>query len=352
MDKESIKKHLKDNPVKIQEILESLGCTYIKIGSKRVSCCNPEEGSDNKGAISIKLNDSLSTSDYTRPAFQQISQYTDFFSLIQFIKECTLSEAINYVCQICGFKYTSSLKGGQRSSSYDFLKKYKRSLNKTNKFENIEEVILDESFIERFIRCTCDLFLQDGINEKTQEKFGVSFDTLDNRVVFPIRNYNGKLLSFKGRTNDKDFRIKGIPKYFYYYPICAEYYLYGYYENYYDLLDAKEIYIGEAEKFVLQLDSMGVNNCVGVSKKVISPYQVMQLLKLGKPIVIMFDKDVTLEEILNECAKFKGLIDVYYAIDENNLLSGKESPTDRGSDIFNRLLENKKKYEWGGGIAI
>lgn len=352
MDKESIKKHLKDNPIKIQEILESLGCTYIKIGSKRVSCCNPEEGSDNKGAISIKLNDSLSTSDYTRPTFQQVSQYTDFFSLIQFIEECTLSEAINYVCQMCGFKYTSSLKGGKRSSSYDFLKKYKRSLNKTNKFENIEEVILDERFTERFIRCTCDLFLQDGINEKTQEKFGVSFDTLDNRVVFPIRNYNGKLLSFKGRTNDKDFRIKGIPKYFYYYPICAEYYLYGYYENYYDLLDAKEIYVGEAEKFVLQLDSMGVNNCVGVSKKVISSYQVMQLLKLGKPIVIMFDKDVTLEEILNECAKFKGLIDVYYVIDENNLLSGKESPTDRGSDIFNRLLENKKKYEWGGGIAI
>lgn len=352
MDKESIKKHLKDNPVKIQEILESLGCTYIKIGSKRVSCCNPEEGSDNKGAISIKLNDSLSTSDYTRPAFQQISQYTDFFSLIQFIKECTLPEAINYVCQMCGFKYTSSLKGGKRSSSYDFLKKYKRSLNKTNKFENIEEVILDERFTERFIRCTCDLFVQDGINEKTQEKFGVSFDTLDNRIVFPIRNYNGKLLSFKGRTNDKDFRIKGIPKYFYYYPICAEYYLYGYYENYYDLLDAKEIYVGEAEKFVLQLDSMEVNNCVGVSKKVISPYQVMQLLKLGKPIVIMFDKDVTLEEILNECAKFKGLIDVYYVIDENNLTSGKESPTDRGLDIFNRLKESKKKYEWGGINAV
>jgi DNA primase len=343
VDKEEIKLYLKDNPQNIKDILEKLGCHHVKISSKRVSSALPD--GDNNASIQVTLNNKLKTEIYTRTEFESF-EVKDFFSLIQFINECNLPEAIQYVCIQCGLKYSNSIKKSERSGSYSFLKKFKRSINKTNKIDDYEETILEESFTERFIRYECKLFSDDGINAISQEKFGVSYDILDNRVVFPIRNDTGKLLTFKGRTLESDYKIRGIPKYYYYYPYFGEYYLYGLYENYFDIISANEIYIGESEKFVMQLDSMKINNTLAVSKHTISPIQLKKLLKLGKDIVLAFDKDITLEQIFIECRKFKGLCNVYYIYDTLDLLKEKESPTDCGVDTFNILCnECKFKYE-------
>jgi hypothetical protein len=97
----------------------------------------------------------------------------------------------------------------------------------------------------------------------------------------------------------------------------------------------------------MQCDSFGIKNTLAVSKKVISDIQVKKILKLGKPIVIMFDKDVSLNEIFIECRKFKKLIDVYYVYDTLGLLKRKESPSDRGKEVFDKLLE-KCKFKYKG----
>lgn len=74
--------------------------------------------------------------------------------------------------------------------------------------------------------------------------------------------------------------------------------------------------------------------------------QIKKILRLGKPITLAFDKDVVLEDIFIECRKFKGLIDVYYIYDTLGLLIKKESPMDKGIDIFNQLREQCKfKYK-------
>lgn len=344
MDKDEIKLYLKDNPEEIRSVLEALECHSVKIQTgKKVQSALPD--GDNYTSIHIKLNDGLSSVIYTRNKFDDY-EYKDFFSVVMFLKDCELNEAISYICSVCGINYTTKSKQKNKSGSYDFLKKYNRYLKNSSFDSEINETILPEVFTERFTKGNHIKYLRDGISEKTQEKFGISYDILDDRIITPIRNDEGKLVTFKGRTCNKNYKIYGIPKFIYYYPFFAENYLYGLYENYYDIVSANEILVGEAEKFVMQCDTFGVNNTVALSKKVISEKQLRKLLKLGKPAVLMFDKDVTLDEIKEECKKFKNLIDVYYVYDTLDLLKGKESPTDKGIEIFRELLEKCKfKYK-------
>lgn len=344
MNKDELKIYLKDNPIHIKEILESLSCHHVRISSKRISSALPD--GDNLTSINIKLNDSLSTTVYTRKEFENY-EVQDFLSLVQFLKECSLNEAIGLICKSCNIEYNTHEKKSVKSNSYDFLKQYKRSLNKTNYIEEYEEIPIDEDIKYRFVQCACELFLDDNIDYDSQYKFGVCYDVLDNRVVFPIRSdKDGSIITFKGRTNDDEYKQKGIPKYLYYYPFKGEFYLYGLWENYYDILNSDDIIVCEAEKSVQQADSFGVNNIVAISKKTLSQYQVHKLIKLGKNVVLMFDKDVTLEEIYCECRKFRGLVNVYYVIDNIEILHNKQSPFDCGYEVFNRLYtECKYKFE-------
>lgn len=345
MNKEELKIYLKDNPELIRDVLEDMNCHHIKIiPNKKVQSARPD--GDNVTSIQIKLNDYLTTNVYTRNDFLIKEEFPDFYSLVNYLKGYSLNQSIKYISKIIGVKVDFSSKDTVKSNSYEFLKRYSRSRNKNNQVEDMSENILPESYKERFVDASHVLYIEDGVSESTQSKFGIMYDVADNRIITPIRNDDGKLISFKGRTCEKDYIKRGIPKFLSYYPYSAERYLYGYYENYFDILASEEIYIGEAEKFVLQCDSMEINNSLALSKKSISPLQLKKILKLGKPVVLMFDKDVTLQEIYMECRKFNRLIDVYYVYDALNLLSGKESPTDRGRYVFFKLIQECKfKYK-------
>jgi DNA primase len=343
LNKQQIKQYLLDNPRYIENVLENIGCHDIKIiKNKRVQCALPD--GDNKTSVQIKLNNTLNSIIHTRNSF---SKYTvkDVFTVIQFIKNYTLNESINLVCKICNIQYNNYRNSNNKSNAYDFLKHYIRSIKKEEII--IEDDILPESFIERFVREECLQYTVDGVTKETQEKFQVCYDVLDNRIVFPIRNDEGQLLSFKGRTCCSDYEEKDIPKFISYYPCNNNNYLYGLYENSVRINNSNELYIYEAEKSVMIMDSMGINNVVAVNKKTITDIQLKKILKLGKAIVLMFDNDVSLEEIFVECRKFKGLLDIYYIKDTLNLLGKKDSPCDKGIDVFNRLI-NECKFKYKG----
>jgi len=337
-----LKQQLNDTPELIVDILENIGCHHAKIiPNKRVQAALPYPH-DNETSVQVSLNEMLSTKVRSQNDYDY--EIKDIFTLIQYVKDNTLTEAIEIVCKVCGVKFTNT--GGKKvvkSDAYDFLRQFKRSIKKEEYVE--EEVILPESFTRRFVREDCKLWLDDNIGSSSQEKFGVSYDVLDNRVVFPIRNETGELMTFKGRTVDKDYKINGVPKFINYYPCFNNNYLFGYYENSFDIMMADEVFIIESEKGIGQLDSMEINNCVATNKKVISPIQVTKLLKLGKSLVLAFDKDVLPEEIFIECAKFNGLCRVFYIFDTLDLLKGKQSPCDLGIGIWQQLVE-ECKYEY------
>lgn len=325
----------------IVKVLEDLGCGHVRyIRNKYVVASRPD--GDNTSSVNVKITPSLHSSVYSRNDFKNKFETRDIYSLVQYFEDCDFPTAIQFVADTCGLNYEAHSKPKSVSATTSILRQFKRNTILT---EKPKETPIEYKTKDMFICGYDTLFLDDGVSSEAHDVFEVGYDLYDNRIVFPIKNENGEILTFKGRTMEGDYRIRNIPKFLYYTKFDARYYLFGMYENKDEILKADDIVVVEPEKGVMQCYSFNVRNVLSSSKKTLSDYQVRILLKLGKPVVIAFDKDVTKDEILRECRKFKGLIDVYYIWDEEDLLGDKESPCDKGYEVWNELYLNRIKFE-------
>ena len=329
MNKDDLKLYIYENNL-IQDILEYIGLTYVRpVGDKYYSCGFPE--SRRRDSINCYMNENLTVKVWSRNEDIQ-----DLYGLIKYQMGVKFPEAISIAAEVCGVRLTN-----RRVLNIEkFMKKPKK---KERIFEKPKVKKVNYKTEDCFVRQDCEIFLKDGIDSEAQEYFKVCYDPLDSRVVFPLRDFEtGDIISFKGRTIDKDFVRKGIPKYMYYFPFDGRWNLFGLYENYYHILDNEYLIIVESEKAVMQLYSMGIRNVVAVSKKRVSDEQAYILNKLNKKIIIAFDEDVDEFEIMQQCKKFNS--DVYYIYSKNKI-DKKCSPTDFGYEVFTKLYNNKIKYE-------
>lgn len=334
-----LKRILLDNPNMIKSVLEDLGCTHIKITSRYITSTRPY--GNNTSSVYIKLNELLTSNCFTKQSeFESKYEKRDFIELVCFFKDdCSVMNSIKYICNVCNIDKDIKFEKKPVSNSISFLTKFKKA---THNQPIDDDTPIDESLLDDFMYYPSYDFYRDNISIEVQEEFGVCYDIMDNRVCFPIRNRFGQLISIKGRTLNNDYKSLGIPKYIYYENFHGGNLLYGEYENRKWLDSCDEIIIVESEKGVQQLASYGIRNAVATCKKSITRQQLLRLLSYGKGIVIAYDKDVKEDELKIECDKFKGLIPTSYILDELNLLNDKESPTDKGEDIFKWLLNDFK----------
>lgn len=335
-----LKLYLKDNPYLISELLESIGCNSIIIKNDKITCSNPD--GDNNGAVNVMLNDTLNCVNYTRPDYQIKYEIRDIITLIQFfLNDISLNESIKYIKDVCKIEDNGVSK---RSSTLSKLRKLKNGIKKEF---SCNDAVLDEKELDNYMDAYIKYkFLDDGIAECVQDEFQIRYDLHSNMAIIPIRNSKGELVTLKGRSlyRDNEIEERYISKYIYYYRFSGKYYLYGEYENANYIKESDEIYVFEAEKSVLQAASFGVRNCVAISKHDISIQQIRKLVSYGKKIVIAFDKDVSLNDVTNQCKKFKG-VEVYYLFDTDGYLSGKMSPTDDGKNTF-RMLGSMCRFKF------
>lgn len=339
-----LKRALLDNPSMIKDVLEDLGCEQIKITSRYITSARPN--GNNATSVYIKLNELLTSNCFTRQSeYESKYEMRDFIELVCFFRDdCSIIESIKYICNVCGIDKDIKFEKKPVISSLSFLNKFKKA---TSNQSMDDDVPIDESILDDFLHFPSYDFYMDHILVSVQEEFGVCYDLQDNRVCFPVRNRNGELITIKGRTLNENYKSLGIPKYMYYKNFTGGNLLYGEYENQEWLLSSEDIIVVEAEKSVQQAASYGIRNVVATCKKSITRQQMLRLLSYGKRVWIAYDKDVSEDELKLECAKFKGLIPTGYILDEINLLSDKESPTDKGADIFIWLL-NDFKIEYKG----
>lgn len=329
MDKDILKIKLLDNLDCLENLLEHIGLAHIRnVRNEYVSCGFAE--SKRKDSIQVFLNKDLNVKVWSRN-----DSINDIYDLIRYQMGCSFREAIDMIANICNVDGANS-----KIKKIDMLKYV---IKKGIKKERPTFKVLSEKVMDGFVDGEVKIFSDDGIDYETQQYFGVKFDTIDNRVVFPIRDFNGNLLTVKGRTLDEDYSEKGIPKYLYYHRFDGRYFLYGYYENYFDILDSDELIVVEGEKSVMVLHGMGYNNVVATSKKRISEEQAEEINKLNKRVVLAYDNDVSIEEIEKECEKLNG--EVYYIRDKFGLLGKKDSPVDRGASVWQILYYNKVRYK-------
>lgn len=335
-----VKRILYETPKLIEDLLESLGCRHVVNNGRRISSTRPD--GDNKNSVNIALNETLNAKIYTRQSEFEQYEIQDIISLTQYFLNCSLSEALKYICNVCNIDGLSEYVKQEDSPTLSFLKRYKKIIRNETA---TEDIILDDKILDLFVNAPCKIFTDDGIDIHTQNYWEVKYDLMQNRAVFPIRNENGGLITCKGRTLESEYKLYGIPKYFVYYEVETSHILFGEYQNKDYIKNADYILLVESEKSVMKLWQMGYGNCVAIGRKSISRQQRNKLLSYGKPLVIAFDNDVKEKELKIISGMFKGLIPISYTLDKFNLLKEKDSPCDRGLHIFEQLLETRIEFK-------
>ena len=107
------------------------------------------------------------------------------------------------------------------------------------------------------------------------------------------------------------------------------------------------VIIGESEKFVMQLDSMGYHNVLALGGCTITDTQARLIKSLPvNKVILAFDEGLNIEHLLLQCDKLKGGIfsnskDIYCIYDSKNQILKKDSkmsPSDVGKENFEKLL--------------
>lgn len=137
-------------------------------------------------------------------------------------------------------------------------------------------------------------------------------------------------------------------------------YFYGLFQNIENIKKTKRVILVESEKAVMQFETMYPNNniALALSSSNLSQYQIDILKDLGvEEVIIALDKEYeksgTREEMVYALKVDKSLVsklslfNVSVIWDFGGLINKKDSPLDRGKEVFNKLYNNRiDKHRW------
>ena len=343
---------------KVEEILEKLGCPLIQEeqNGKLYTAMLPD--GDNKRSIQIYCDDeNLNSFVRTRGISGNL------YDIIGYIKFNTtngeelktkLYDIKKWICIELGWPEYLNGQYKPKKDYLDWLKKIRKGRN--NKYEQRFNKPIDESILEQYVPLPHKAWIKEGISPKTQMLFEVGYDLQSERIVFPLRNKHGQLVGVKGRyvgTEDSE------QKYLYLHPCNGGLELFNFHRAMPYVEKRKEIIVVEGEKSCMFLTQWGYKNCVAIGGSDLSLYQVEMLKDLGMDVSVVFawDKGIIKDNdeskskrrrekefILGQLEKFN-LLDlrkIFVVYDNDNLLEDKDSPVDKGKDVWENLYKNNK----------
>ena len=332
---DKIKEMFIEQPDKLMEFLESFDFEHINHRGSEIRFARNWNGGANI-SIRLKNNPYCCVSDWSRGI-------------------CT--DIISYIIQEKNVEFRTVLQAAKRilNLSDDWRPQPKKALfggiygglsccNRGIKLKTYDESILDKYKKNGNLR-----FLRDGISLNAQKFFDIRFSVEDNAIILPLHNEMGDCIGAKARVNGEP--QEGESKYYYPLPTQVSQTLYGYSKNYEHLYGADTIYVGESEKFCMQLYTMGIRNCVSIGSHTLSEKQAKLLLQLSpKSITFMLDEGLDLMETKRNADVLRNIagmmqIDIYFFDHTECLeLGPKDSPSDHGITVWNEIIENNIKH--------
>ena len=235
------------------------------------------------------------------------------------------------------------------------VKKYKSIIEKYKKEEIINLPTYPNGIINCFIKYYPIEWLNDRINKETMDKFNIRFSSVQNKIIIPHYNINGELVGIRGRALD-EWEIENVGKYmpvqiegkWYSHPLSLN--LYGLNWTKDNIKKESICFLFESEKAVLQFESYKRPNCAAaVCGSQLNKHALKLLIKecYPKEIVICFDQEEKQGEekyffkLYNLCKKYLNYANFSFIYDREKLLKLKDSPTDNGEEVFEKLLKRR-----------
>lgn len=333
----------------IGQLLEELNCDNIKIHSGRTSddlVTARLPGSNNARGVQIYLNPIL----HTELVGRGISG--DIYSLVGYLLYETknfdevrtkLYQIKTYICNALGYEHTSNdFEENKPKNDWNYwLRGIQKQRTKT--YEVIQNPVLDQSVLNEFVPYPWLGWYKEGIDIVTQMEFGIGFHIPTSRISIPIHNAAGKLIGVKGRYVGSDKELLDHKKYSYIYSCSKSIELFNFHRALNYISQKRRVYVVEGAKTVMTLWSWGIKNALSIEGDKVSPVQVKMLKDLGIDIdlIFMWDKGKNEDFVKNQLKQIKGRR-VYYLYDNQDRFLDKQSPVDRGKEVFKDLLLNDK----------
>lgn len=241
------------------------------------------------------------------------------------------------------------LSTGQKAKRYEsIVSKYKR------KEVSVNIPIISESLLNAFSDLPPAEWIQEGINLETLKEYKIKYSISQNKIVIPHYDIDNNLIGIRARALNPDDILLGK-----YMPMIIEGKLYSHQLmfNLYGLNVVKDnikkyrmAIIAEGEKSPLLMNSMlpDKNVCVASCGSSVHKYQIDLLRSVGaERIIIAYDKEgATWKEkdkyflkLKNICLKYKNLCQMGFLFDSENLLELKDSPFDKGKEVFEKIMK-------------
>lgn len=281
------------------------------------------------------------------------------------IQNFTLSKAISFVARYFGYtSETFEFEDNQDvNEDWQIINNYKRNKDKTSISQKVELKYYDDTILKHLPHPHIIPWEEEGINYDVLCSKNICYDPLNEGVVIPHYNIDGRLIGIRERTLIKENEIYGK-----YRPAILNGKMYNHPLGFalYNLNNSKKAIslfqkaiVFEGEKSCLKYASyFGEESDISVAccgSNIIN-YQIKLLLSLNvKEIIVAFDKQF--EELGNDewrkwitklkaiYYKYSNYVKISYIFDKENVLDYKESPIDKTPDIFLHLYKNRITIE-------
>lgn len=272
-------------------------------------------------------------------------------NLVQFVMDhdgASVHEALNILKKYANISDSDDKQTVTRLEATKIARRYKDKLRKPPK--TIAKPLPSDCMSQyEFRKDKLQLWVDEGISWKTLAKYGVRYDAFDDRIVYPVKDYDGNIISICGRTCDPDYKAKKLRKYTYKQQIGALDTIYGFYDSKSSIINHKEIILFEGAKSCMKAYDWGVMNTGALLTSHLSMNQLKFLIRLCSftKVVVVFalDSDIDIskdDNIKRLCAYAQ----VQWVKNRDDLLQPKDSPTDHGKDIFLDLYERRERCDF------
>lgn len=266
----------------------------------------------------------------------------NIYNWIQLTEGLTFGEAVEKVANLTNTDVDSYYES-ETVGLFKLLRKLHHEQDDVKEVER-DRLDLNADYYSKYSDEIPQEWIDEGIPADEMKKYEIRVDQSANRIVYPVYDASFNLIGVKGRTRFQNYKELKLMKYMNYHKVGQVDYFTGMKQAYDAINESKSIIVVEGIKSVMKLDSWGYHNTVSAETSVINEKQIMLLVKMGiKEVIIAFDKDVTLVKIKDSTTLLRKYTNVFAVIDGEGLLADKDSPCDKGEEVWRNLYERRMR---------